>query len=497
MDDLLNGFGGLACFMFFFILGSILVQLTHHQETRREQTQIFLLAFIFRSMMVLVIYYFGLISIIKDEDSSGWAGGLGLYESWVQAGHNLFSLPGAVYEYFKNARDGSVSDGGRLHIGYNAIVAVEFFLLNAPGRIPAAMLNVFVGSLVPVFAYRLSMQIFDHPKAAKYVGMTLVFMPSLILFSAQTQKEPIVVLLEVLGLYCCLQFCQFRFKPRYFICFAICVTMVYYLRFYIVYVFAGTFIMSLIIPPIFKSSYRYVFIIIGLLISPMAILVTYQSAVTEIQQIQAEQARRLKNYAEGFGSYDGLQTNSNIGNPFDITKGAEIIPGLLFGFVHLMYAPFPWHLAKGSTRMFLTTPEMLWWYYNATIRLFRGFRYGLKINKADMLLPILFVLPLIFFYSLIFNNIGLAYRYRAQITPELMLLISLGYSKVRELAIDNYDNEKDSDEDIEPEYQIPQNPAARWGRGFPNPNPYGNPGFYQAQMPGRPDFYFRGHRNYD
>ncbi|MFM7129391.1 MAG: hypothetical protein ACKO0V_08545 [bacterium] len=495
--DLLNGFGGLACFISFFILGTILVQLTHHRETRREQTTLFLMAYLIRSMMVLVVYYFGLITIIKDEDSSGWTGGLGLYESWVQAGYGLFSLPEAVYEYFKSAREGAVSDGGKLHIGYNAIVAVEFFLLNSPGRIPAAMLNVFVGSLVPVFAYRLSMQIFNHPKAAKYVGMTLVFMPSLVLFSAQTQKEPIVVLLEVLGLYCCLQFCQFRFKPRYFICLAICIMMVYYLRFYIVYVFIGTFIMSLVIPSVFKSSYRYLFLIVGLLISPLAILVTYQSAVTEIQQIQAEQARRLKSYADGFGTSDGLQTNSNIGNPFDITKGAEIIPGLLFGFVHLMYAPFPWHLARGSTRMLLTTPEMLWWYYNATIRLFRGFRYGLKINKADMLLPFLFVVPLIFFYSLIFNNIGLAYRYRAQITPELMLFISLGYSRVREMASETYDEETEFDEEIEPEHQIPQYQGARWGRGYSNANPYGNPGFYQAQFHERPGVYYRNHRDFD
>lgn len=492
--DNLNGIGGMACFVIFFIIGIILVQLTHQQETRREQTTLFILAYIIRSFMVMTVYYFGLLSIIRDEDSSGWVAGLGLYESWVQAGYDLFSLPRAILEYIKNAREGSVNDGGKLHIGYNAIIATEFFLLNAPGRIPAAMLNVFLGSLVPVFAYRISMQIFENSRAAKYAGMTLVFMPSLVLFSAQTQKEPIVVFIETIGLYCCVQFCQFRYKLRYFLCLAICLAIMQYLRFYIVYVFIGTFILSLVIPPIFKSRYRSIFILIGLMFSPLAALVTYQSAVTEIRQIQAEQTRRLKSYADGFGAYDGLKTNSNIGNPFDITVGSEIIPGLLFGFFHLMYAPFPWHLARGSTRMLLTTPEMVWWYYNGTIRLFRGFRYGLKINKADMLLPFLFVVPLLFFYSLIFNNIGLAYRYRAQIFPELMLFISLGYSRVRELALENYQNQINPEDDPESENQMPKYPNARWGNGFPAKNAYGRPGYYNVQPPTYSDFYYRNQR---
>jgi len=57
--------------------------------------------------------------------------------------------------------------------------------------------------------------------------------------------------------------------------------------------------------------------------------------------------------------------------------------------------------------MLLTAPEMLWWYYNGSLRLYRGAREGWRINKADMLLPALFIAPLLFFYSLIFNNLGL------------------------------------------------------------------------------------------
>ena len=93
-------------------------------------------------------------------------------------------------------RTGAISKFGReqfaarnsLHFGYTAILATEFFLLNMPGRVTAAVLSALVGAWVPVLAFRMSMQIFDNPKAARYVGWALVFMPSLIVFRSLCQQ---------------------------------------------------------------------------------------------------------------------------------------------------------------------------------------------------------------------------------------------------------------------------------------------------------------------
>jgi len=471
MDTLnyLNTSGGLVASSLFFILGIIVVQLTHHRETVREQTSLFIAAFMVRMAMIVVVYYFGFLKVLGDEDSSGWVAGLQLCNDWRQAGYNLFSLPQAIMAEVQEQRANNM-----YHFGYKILLGVEFFVLSMPGRISAAALNALVGSWIPVLAYRMSMQLFDNQKAARYVGWTLVFMPSLIVFSSQTIKEPVVVFIEVLCLYCCLQLAQFKFSIRHIAALILGIVMVNYMRFYVVYVILGTLFLTLTIPPIFKSKFRNVFLTLGLLFSPIVFMVTYRSALVELNQIRTEQARALKSYQTGFGESTGMRLNSNVKNPFDITKNSQIIPGFLFGLIHLMYAPFPWHLAKGSLRMLLTTPEMLWWYYNGSFRLFRGLRDARKINLIEMLIPIAFCTPLLLFYSLIFNNIGLAYRYRAQIFPELMLFISLGYYQVKVLTGINAYNLSESDLEEEHDYDYEQDPAVAPGGFYPGYRP--NPG---------------------
>ena len=454
MDQLniLNTTGGMITACIFFILGIIAVQFTQHRDTIQEQTRLFVIAYFARMAMIVVVYYFGLINVLKDEDASGWVAGYGLYNEWVQAGYGIFSLPQAIIKFGRE----QFAARNSLHFGYTAILATEFFLLNMPGRVTAAVLSALVGAWVPVLAFRMSMQIFDNPKAARYVGWALVFMPSLILFSSQTMKEPIVVFVEVLCLYCCVQIAQFRSRIRHILALFIGVFVIYYLRFYVAYVIVGTLALSLAIPPIFRSKFRNLFLAVGLLFSPLVFIVTYRSALVELNQIKAEQVK-LKSYAGGFGTSSNMKLNSNVDNPFDITKTSQIIPGMVFGLVHLMYAPFPWHLARGSVRMLLTTPEMLWWYYNGTIRLFRGVREARRINLIDMLIPFMFCVPLLLFYSLIFNNIGLAYRYRAQIFPELILFVSLGYQRVKLLkGMDSYVLTEDEFQEYS-DRPIPQN----------------------------------------
>lgn len=467
----LNTSGGLIASCLFFIVGILVVQLTHHRETVREQTNLFVTAYMLRMAMIVIVYYFGFLKVLGDEDSSGWVAGLQLCNDWRQAGYNLFSLPQAILAEVQQQRANNM-----YHFGYKILLGVEFFVLSMPGRITAAALNALVGSWIPVLAYRMSMQLFNNQKAARYVGWTLVFMPSLIVFSSQTIKEPVVVFIEVLCLYCCLQLAQFKFSVRHIAALALGIIMVNYMRFYVVYVILGTLFLTLTIPPIFKSSFRNVFIALGLLFSPIVFMVTYRSALVELTQIRNEQARVLRSYSIGFGESTGMQQNSNVRNPFDITRNSQIIPGFLFGLIHLMYAPFPWHLAKGSLRMLLTTPEMLWWYYNGSFRLLRGLRDARKINLIEMLIPVAFCLPLLLFYSLIFNNIGLAYRYRAQIFPELMLFISLGYYQVKALTGINSYNLPESDQEEEPDNGPAQAPGAYYPGYRPNPGRF-HPGY--------------------
>lgn len=448
----LNTASGLVVALLLFVTGLIFVRMTHHRETLSDQFRLFIVGYLARIFMIILIYKGGLISIVTDSDSSGWRISLAIHEGWLEEGYGPLQAPLAFYEQLPSRLE------RRTHVLHKICYAALFLMTGLPGRVTAASLNALFGALIPVLSFRMSMQLFGDLKAARYLGWVLALMPSLLVFTGLTAKEPFVVFFEVLGLYCCVQIAQRRIRVRYIAAFALSAGAMVYLRYYIFYVLIGSFITSIVVPMLIKNGrIRKSAVILGLLASPLVMYVGYNSAMDE----RDEQAAIEALSGSRFGTTADLKTYSSkmggksfVENPFDITQPSEFIPGLLFGLVHLMYAPFPWNLASGSRLMLLTTPEVLWWYYVGTVRLFRGLRYGLKENLGDALIPILFCLPLIYYYSLIFSNIGLAYRYRAQIYPELILFISFGYKRLKIMhGYESYSLR----EDDEPEYLPAEN----------------------------------------
>jgi len=424
----LNTASGMVVGLFLFVIGLAMVRMTHHKETLGDQMRLFIVAYLARIFMSLLIYKAGLISIVTDMDSSGWRASLEVYDQWVMNGYGIFSAPIAVIENLPTTHT-----GGGSHVLHKLTYAALFLVTGLPGRITAATLNALFGALIPVISYRMSLQIFGDIKAARYLGWVLALMPSLLVFSALTAKEPFVVFFEVLGLYSCVQVAQRRFRLRYLAAFGLSLFFMLYLRFYVYYVLLGSMIVALVVPVFVRGQFRKAAIIMGVMASPLVMYVGYNSAMAERNE-EAARKRASSRFTtmSGLKEYgSGMTGTSFVENPFDITNPSEFLPGLLFGLAHLMYAPFPWNLLRGSRLMLLSTPEVLWWYYSGTIRLFRGLRYGLRDNLADTLIPILFCLPLLYYYSLIFANIGLAYRYRAQIYPELILFIGFGYKRLK------------------------------------------------------------------
>ena len=74
----------------------------------------------------------------------------------------------------------------------------------------AAVLNCFFGALTVVFAYRIARTLFSEWVAIR-VGWWTCLLPSLIVWSGQTVKEPAVIFLETLALYGCVNLSKFRF----------------------------------------------------------------------------------------------------------------------------------------------------------------------------------------------------------------------------------------------------------------------------------------------
>lgn len=477
----LNTGSGLVVAVFLFVAGLAIVRLTHHRESLRDQYHLFVAAYLARMIMILLIYNAGLISIVTDSDSQGWAVGLSLYDQWKSEGYGILTVPLAIYEGLP------ASSARSSHFLHKLFYGALFLVTGLPGRIAAASLNALFGSLIPVLSYRMSLQIFGDLKAARYLGWTMALMPSLLVFSALTAKEPFVVFFEVLGLYSCVQLAQRRLRLRYLFTYVMSLFCMFYLRFYVYYVLIGTFVVALVVPVFIRGRFRKTALIMGLMVSPGVMYVGYVSAIAERDE---EIARNIADNLEGMRNYaTSMGGNSFVENPFDITQSSQFVPALLFGLAHLMYAPFPWNLLRGSRLMLLTTPEVLWWYYVGTVRLFRGVRYGFRENLADALIPVLFCLPLIYYYSLIFSNIGLAYRYRAQIYPELILFIGFGYKRLQTLH--GYQSYMLPEPDEPEEYQPASKTPSQRHPWIAQDRFDGNPGYQPTQWHNRNDR-FRG-----
>src|SRR5271169_895079 len=174
---------GLVLFVFLAVFGSLILSVTWtHRSDLRSQMRIFIAAFIVRFLFSIAIYQFGLISILKDEDSSGWVLGIPLLERW--RGIDFTQLPVVLLGAYQGQ-----------HQGYRYLMGALFFITDEPHRMTAAVLNCFFAALTVVFTYRLARTLSSSWVVTR-VGWWCCFAPSIIVRSAQTVKEPIVIRLK-------------------------------------------------------------------------------------------------------------------------------------------------------------------------------------------------------------------------------------------------------------------------------------------------------------
>jgi hypothetical protein len=177
-------FSGTTAFLLLALLGCLLLLVTrNHRSGLRGQCLLFLSAMAIRFLLSILVYGTGLHTVVVgDGDDNGWEGGLGILAGWEYRGLGLLDLPVALLDVFK----------GR-HQGYFYVLALYFYVLRIPSQLSAAALSCFCGAMTAVFAYRLARSIASDWVAWR-VGWWTCFFPVMIIWSAQTIKEPFVIL---------------------------------------------------------------------------------------------------------------------------------------------------------------------------------------------------------------------------------------------------------------------------------------------------------------
>lgn len=390
--------------------GCFLITLTrHHFETRYLQFKLFLVALLVRFAAAVAVYEFGLVNVIGDADSSGYFMGAYYAGMWRKMGVGLFDLPGVLA--------GALSS---YHEGYYYMVGTLMYLTGSVGRMPAAVLNCFFGAMTVVFAYRIGRSLFSNWTAIR-VGWACVFFPSLIIWSCQTLKEPVVIFIECVGIYACVHLKLTGFTVRYVLLAAASILVVYPFRFYAAFVTAIAVGVSLLMPQFGKwaSSVKGA-VAIAVLVIPIAassgILARSQARLETFDTERIQKFRR--DVAKDQGS--GVMTS------FDMRTNTGFVMGTLVGAAHLMLAPFPWQLGGGSLRMMMTLPEIVVWWWLFFVGLVPGVWNAIK-TKFSLVSPMLvFIVALGLLYSMMFGNVGLVFRQRAQLLPWLLIFAVYG-----------------------------------------------------------------------
>lgn len=409
---------GVVTAFLMLICGTLVTVCTiNHRSTIRLQLWLFLVAFVVRFTLSVLLYGYGLAeTIVGSGDDSGWVGGVIIKRSWEAQGISPLNWPVALLEAYNGH-----------HAGYGYLLAVVFSLIPLTSQLSAAAVDCLFGALEAVLSYRIARLYFSEWVAVRAGWWTCLF-PLMIIWSAQSIKEPVVILLETTGLYGCLCIKTRGLSIRHILLSAISLLVLPTFRFYAAYVVGCVVLLTLALPQVSRKRMPIVAsLAIGTIVIPMlsstGIMSRHVSSFEEWSDVNRT-VRFRRDIAAGTGS--GVESN------YDMKSSGGFSLATIDGALHLLLAPFPWEMRLGSLRMILTMPEMLvWWHL-----FFRGFIPGIRnaiwYRLSDMLPLLLFLLGLGLIYSITFGNVGVVYRQRAQLMPFLLMFTASGL-ELREL----------------------------------------------------------------
>ncbi len=457
---------------------------THHADTVIAQRKMFLQALSLRYFAGLAMYAFNINSVVigMGDDAGAWHGLR--YQAFLDDPENgLFALP----TYLVNSFVG-------INRGYGPWIGLFFYLTRLTGLFTVVSISAFAGAMTVIVVYRLGRTLFSETVATRAAYLVMCF-PSLVLWSSLPLKEPIVILLEVSAIYACMRLRHDGLTPRHLVLCVGSLLLLLSMRFYVFYLLGAVVLASLLL---FRSGARALSPAQGLAISlallgPIYLISGSLKAHMDFFEKRAnlESAEKFRTDVSKASTVEA--TRSGIELDYDLNTSQGFVMQALVGSAHLLLAPFPWQLRIGSLRMFLTTPELLFWWYI----FFRWVVPGLGIlfrQRLNDLIPIfLFMLLLGGVYSMTCGNIGIIYRQRAQFLPYFLIFGAYGSVRRREDPWGRPFSEPVHQVELAepgwPDMRVPPQLEPAWGPRGPSPGrPLGltGPGPRPFQVPDGP-----------
>ncbi len=278
--------------------------------------------------MATITYVFEIEKFFGGDQTTYDTGGYLLMKTWW----------GKLIETGEHCKSNRL--GKRMGMYY--IVAALYSIVGR-NALATQMMNSVLGAATAVIIYSCAKKIYSNQKVARIAAILVAVFPSMITWSSQGFKDPVIVFLLVLSVNCILSL-QEKFKLQDLLILLLSMFGVYTLRFYLFYVLVAAVIASILLgmqTSIESLSRRLV--IVSLLAFGMIYIGFLQNA-----QKQAEFFGNLETL--NLGRLDQARSaESGFGEEYDVSTAEGAATVLPIGFLYLMFSSISLANTKFST----------------------------------------------------------------------------------------------------------------------------------------------------
>ena len=393
---------GFICLLFIYIILGYLLWKYSKEEDKRFILVLFVSGIFLRATLSFVLY-----SLSYAQGYSGFlSGDAGIYSKrawqlaqfWLDPLKNSFPL---------------TSYGMNGYTYFNAF----FYSLFGYGPLVLKFINCLLGTASGILIFYIAKDIFNA-KIARLSAIFVVFSPSLIRWSIDVLKDPMINFLIILFFWILI---KLREKKWFYLIPSIFVVLIIKILgnpLYPILAFMLVFVFFMVL----RSKPLKIVVLIFLICS--IILIFYLTDMNPRDQAQ----ELLKKAA----FYQKLQAQSDEAGYFlygntTITEGRINLISLplsyLKGLSYALFSPFPW--AMTSHLQLFAYPQILLWYFLFPFVLI-GVLLSLRYKIKGTLAVIVFIFLVSSLLALVEGNIGSVFRHRDWISPFFLIFAVTG-----------------------------------------------------------------------
>ena len=303
--------------------------------------------------------------------------------------------------------------------GYINFVAAQFFVFGHVLIVPRVF-NSLAGALVVFYSVSLTRRLFGVAEA-RIVGVWTALFPALILWSALNLRD-IWLALSVLVITYHAFALRDRFSALSLATIVGHLVWIHYNREYLVFIMI---VASISIFVFARSTNRARDVVVALLLAG-TLVGLYQGLglgkegleFLDLDRLAAER-EKLARQSVGRSGYLG---------DIDIKSPVALVAAVPLLLLYFLFSPFPWQMTV--VRRMILAPEMVFWYW-LTPLVFIAFRHVLREKDSRRLALLMTLAVITVAFAVPSANMGLAYRYRAQIIPLYLAFAASGFVRRR------------------------------------------------------------------